>query len=133
MTHQSRYSSVTFYNFPKLAAGILRTPGGVVNYTVMADDYKGSAVRYLPNHPAAPYLYAIKFARRCSSMEKTLCFEVPSQTSNPNMTALALHDPFVFIERMYIHPGTKSGPAVAETILPTLIHVNKLFDNDVIV
>jgi hypothetical protein len=31
-------------------------------------------------------------------------------------------DPIVFIERNYIHPGTKSGPAVAETIMPKLIH-----------
>merc|ERR1711920_840164 len=133
MTKQSLYSSVTFYNYPKLAAGVLKTSDGDVKYTMMDDDYKGSAQHLLLGHPAAPYLYAIKFARACGDGERVLCIEVPSTTSNPDQTVMSLTDEFVFIERMYIHPGTKSGPSVEETILPTLLHVRPRFGSEVIV
>lgn len=96
----------------------------------MDDDYKGSAMRYLPDHPGAPYLYAVKYARKCSSEDKILCFEVPDSSDDPSVTAMTLDQPFVFIERMYIHPGTKSGPAVAETILPVLLHFNRRFGEE---
>jgi len=133
MTKQSLYSSVTFYNYPKLAAGILKASDGSIQYTMMDDDYKGSAQHLLPGHLAAPYLYAIKFARVCGKDEHVLCVEVPSTTSDPNQTVMSLTDQLVFIERMYIHPGTKSGPAVEETLLPTLLHVRPRFASQVIV
>merc|ERR1712137_1205393 len=97
------------------------------------DDYKVSAQHLLPGHPAAPYLYAIKFARACGKNERVLCVEVPSKTSDPDQTVMALTDELVFIERMYIHPGTKSGPAVEETILPVLLHVRPRFASEVTV
>lgn len=133
LTHQSLYSSITAYNYPKLAAGILETAAGHQQYTMIGKDFAGSALKYLPDHSAAPYLYVVKFARKCSSSEEVLCVTVPSETSNPNVSAIALDQPFVFIERMYIHPGTKSGPAVAETVLPILVHVASRFENEIIV
>ncbi len=122
MTNQSLYSSITLYNYPKLASGILEKSQGEQEWTMMDEDYKGSAVKFLPDHPAAPWLYVMKFARECSDDEAVLCVKVPFESSDPNITTLKLSDPLVFIERMYIHPGTKSGPAVSETILPILIH-----------
>jgi hypothetical protein len=133
MTHQSLYSSVTAYNYPKLGAGILQKASGHQQYTMMADDYAGSATKYVPNHPAAPYLYVVKFARRCSSNEQVLCVDVPMETTDPNITTISEDQPLVFIERMYIHPGTKSGPAVAETVLPVLVHVASLLEDDIVV
>jgi len=133
MTHQSLYSSITAYNYPKLASGILETTGGHRQYTMMDADYKGSALRLLPNHPAAPYLYVVKFSRKCSTDETVLCVEVPLHTSDPNVSTITEDQPFVFIERMYIHPGTKSGPAVSETVLPVLVHFKKRFEEDIVV
>lgn len=130
MTHQSLYSSITAYNYPKLAAGILKTAAGHQQYTVMDKEYKGSAAKLLPDHPAAPYLYAVKFSRKCSATEALLCVEVPSQSSDTSISAISEDQPFVFIERMYIHPGTKSGPAVAETILPVMLHFKKRFEDE---
>lgn len=133
LTQQSLYSSITAYNYPKLAAGILLKPDGHSQYTMMDADFQGSAKSLLPDHPAAPYLYVVKFARKCSIKESFLCVEVPVSSQNPNVTVLAEDQPFVFIERMYIHPGTKSGPAVAETILPVLLHFRRRFEEDDIV
>lgn len=133
LTQQSLYSSITAYNYPKLAAGILLKPNGHSQYTVMDADFKGSATSLLPDHPAAPYLYVVKFARKCSPKESFLCIEVPVLSQDPNVTAIAADQPFVFIERMYIHPGTKSGPAVAETILPVLLHFRRRFEDEVVV
>jgi len=99
----------------------------------MDADYQGSASKLLPSHPASPYLYVVKFSRKCSADEEILCVEVPLQSSNPNITTITEDQPFVFIERMYIHPGTQSGPAVAETILPVLLHFKKRFEEEVMV
>merc|ERR1719169_352961 len=99
MTHQSLYSSITAYNYPKLASGILQTPDGKRQYTVMDADYGGSASKLLEKHPAAPYLYVVKFARKCSNDERFLCMEVPAHSDKPNVTAITENQPFVFIER----------------------------------
>jgi len=122
MTNQSLYSSLTAYNYPKLAAGILKRTSGDMQYSLVDEDFKGSALELLPDHPAAPYLYVVKFARRCLPSDRHVCVEVPSWAESSNVTAIAEGEPLVFIERMYIHPGTKSGPAVAETIMPILVH-----------
>jgi hypothetical protein len=122
-TNQSVYSSLTLYDFPKLAAGML-VPGGhgPGQYTLMDEDYGGSAAKYLPTHLASRYLYVVKFARKCSLEERDFCVEVPSTSSTPGDITMGLSSQLVFIERMYIHPGTRSGPAVAETLLPKLLH-----------
>ena len=75
-----------------------------------------------------PYLYAVEFSRNCTSLQRVgrhLCYNVPSAASNPDEPVLNTTSPVVFIERMYIRPGSASGPAVAETILPYLVHVRR--------
>merc|ERR1719183_1966761 len=42
MTNQSLYSSITAYNYPKLAAGILQTSAGHQQYTMMDVVFAGS-------------------------------------------------------------------------------------------
>eukprot|EP00441_Pelagodinium_beii_P024205 CAMPEP_0197653222 /NCGR_PEP_ID=MMETSP1338-20131121/34926_1 /TAXON_ID=43686 ORGANISM="Pelagodinium beii, Strain RCC1491" /NCGR_SAMPLE_ID=MMETSP1338 /ASSEMBLY_ACC=CAM_ASM_000754 /LENGTH=540 /DNA_ID=CAMNT_0043228259 /DNA_START=96 /DNA_END=1718 /DNA_ORIENTATION=- len=122
MTNQSLYSSITVYNYPKLAAGILKRSSGHMQYTMLDRDFQGSALQFLPDHPAAPYLYIVKFARRCLPGDRYICLEVASWPDSSNVTAIAEYEPLVFIERMYIRPGTKTAPAVAETIMPILVH-----------
>ena len=87
-----------------------------------AKGLEGSAVRYLPEgHPAAPYLYAIRIARSCKGYSGGLCYEMPTSGTAQELITTTTQ-PVTFIERMYIHRGTKSGPAVSETILPKLVH-----------
>lgn len=137
-TNQSLYSSVTAYDFPRLAAAALRKggskPSDPVTYTAMDTDLRGSAFPFLSGElqrTVGPYLYAVEFSRNCTSpsMEQRagshLCYNVPSAASSPDEPVLNTTSPVVFIERMYIRPGSASGPAVAETILPYLIHVRQ--------
>lgn len=118
LTNQSLYSSLTAYNYPKLAPGLLTGLG----YTIMESmDLSGTAEKYLDvKSPAGPYMYVIEVARDCSE-SKNLCVILASTGTSDELT-IGEKDPIVFIERNYIHPGTKSGPAVAETIMPKLIH-----------
>jgi len=128
-TNQARYSSLTLYNFPKLAAGILRPSGFKdLQYALMENDYADTGKRYLAGHPAAPYLYVVKFARKCAADDTDFCVEVPASVNEPDVTALPLSSQLVFIERMYIKPGMESGPAVSETILPKLLHFRPHFN-----
>jgi hypothetical protein len=64
MTNQALYSSLTAYNYPKLAPGLLTGLG----YTVMEDlDLSGSAEKYIGGEsPAGPYIYVVEVARDCS-------------------------------------------------------------------
>lgn len=111
-TNWSIYSSVTAYNYPRDSS---------VTPAITNDRYAGSAVKYLGNTTVAKYLYVVKFARHCSGLD--LCVEIPQkQTSDPNVNPLGIDETITFTERMYLHPLTNSGPAVNETILPTLIH-----------
>mmetsp|Transcript_24987 Transcript_24987/g.53915 ORF Transcript_24987/g.53915 Transcript_24987/m.53915 type:complete len:546 (-) Transcript_24987:30-1667(-) len=112
-TGQSIYSSISAYDFPKLASVA----------SLMDSKLEGSAAKYMEkDHPAAKYLYVVKFARKCYGPPDELCIEIPNASDDPNESTLAYGSPVVFIERCYINPKTKSGPAVDETILPTLYH-----------
>jgi len=114
------YSSLTAYNYPQLAPGFISNIGG---YTVLeSTDLSGTAAKYLSmSDPAAPYIYVIEIARDCSS-STNFCVELASKGTEDELV-ISEKDPIVFIERNYINPaGTKSGPAVAETIMPKLIH-----------
>lgn len=127
-TRQALYSSLTLYNYPKLASALLVPYGaGRGQYTLMDEDYGSTAEKYLPAHPAAKYLYVVKFSRKCTPNDPDFCLEVPSKSSNPDDITMSLYDQLVFIERMYINPQTKSGPAVSETVLPKLIHFKPRF------
>lgn len=117
-TNHSLYASLTAYSYPKLASVGMVTDAR----------FTGSATRYLPKgHPAAPYLYAVKFARRCADADADLCVVLPESVpaGQPDRVPLPPRAPVVWIERMYINPKTSSGPAVAETVLPILIHFKR--------
>lgn len=125
------YSSLTMYNFPRLASALLLPEGASQGqYTLMDKDYGHTGKHFLPEHPAAKYLYVVKFARKCAADEFGFCVEVPSKSSSPDDITMSLQDQLVFIERMYIEPSTKSGPSVAETILPRLLHFVPRFGQD---
>lgn len=113
-TRQALYSSVTAYDVPKLAAV---SPG------ITDDIYAGSAEKYLgKDDPAAKYFYVVKFTRHCDPDDIDLCVEVPIRSDNPSVNPLALNNAVAFVERMYINPTTRAGPAVSETILGKLVH-----------
>jgi len=113
-TNQAIYSSVTAYDFPKLAPV---TPG------ITDDQYAGTAEKYLgAGAAAAKYLYVVKFARACAAGGEDLCVAVPAESGDPRVSALHHGTPIVLLERMYLNPKTNSGPAVNETILPVLMH-----------
>lgn len=127
LTSQALYSSLTIYDYPKLASGQLRSPAATnsTTYTEMesANDIRGSADKYLGDrHPAAPYLYVVKFARECSPDDFDLCYEVVTESSDPKALIVDPTSSVFLLERMYIHPETGSGPATNETILPLLLH-----------
>jgi len=127
LTNQSLYGSLTAYNYPKLASGTLIGEDGKQTYTIMQnEDLSDSAVSYLKDmkqedRKSIPYLYVLEFARSCGG--RKFCYEIADEnTTGKNVLPITLDSPVIFLERMYIRPGTKSGPAVAETILPKLIH-----------
>lgn len=128
LTNQSLYGSLTAYDYPKLASGTLRARDGATSFTVMEDETLSvSAAPYLSrmapeDNAALPYLYVVEFARNCTTSTE-FCYEIASEvTPGRDTLPIALDSPVILMERMYIHPGTKSGPAVAETILPKMIH-----------
>jgi hypothetical protein len=113
-TGSSLYSSISAYDWPKLA------PVGTLPDKAML----GSAKAFLPEgHPAADYLYVVTFKRKCTAQDGQSCVELPAATTRKDVSPLAYGSPLIFIERCYVNPLTKSGPAVSETLLPTLLHV----------
>jgi hypothetical protein len=137
LTSHSIYSSQTLYNYPKLASGQLSAGAdGALKYTEKesSGDLVGSAAQYFERSSryhnagsevcAIPFLYAIMFSRNCTAtaLRGELCYNVLSKKTSEKDLAIALDEPIVLIERMYIRPGTASGPAVNETILPRLVH-----------
>jgi len=96
-------------------------------------DYADSALGLLPKHPAAPFLYAVKYARKCQAKEEVLCVEVPIESHDPEAIPLPIDAQLAFIERMYLKPGMKTGPALAEIILPSMLHVRRIFDDSIVV
>ena len=89
-------------------------------------DLSGSAAKYLDeDDPAFPYMFVVEVARDCS-LSKNYCVELAYKGGEDDLI-ISISDPIFFIERMYLHPGTKSGPAVVETIMSKLIHFRKIF------
>ena len=130
LTNHTLYSSFTAYNFPKLASGIFRDDSRSFGYSLTEDSPSlvGTAQRYF-SHPAAPYLYVLKFARNCTRDDFDVCLEVESASTDPNALFIDLHLPVILCERSYIWKGLTTGPAVNETILPELIHIRYKIDN----
>jgi len=92
----ARYSSVTLYD----AASFISV-ASVTNTDMM----KGSADRFLPDHPLKDQLYAISFRRNCTGYE--YCTNIPENR-------LGKLQAMIFMSRAYLDPnGTKgSDPSI---------------------
>jgi len=133
-TGHAIYSSLTLYDFPRLASGSIRIMGQEKEQFVIRDvDYADSAQGLLPKHPAAPFLYAVKYARKCQAKEEVLCVEVPIESHDPEAILMPIDAKLAFVERMYLKPGMKTGPALAETVLPSMLHIRRIFEDSIIV
>merc|ERR1719433_102984 len=133
-TKHAIYSSLTMYDFPRLASASVRIMGkDKEQFTIKNDDYADSALGLLPKHPAAPFLYAVKYARNCQAKEEVLCVEVPAESQDPDAIPMAIDAPLAFVERMYLKPGMKTGPLLAETVLPSMVHIRRIFEESIVV
>jgi len=94
-THKTTYSNVSVYALEKLV--------GLAS--VASDRYAGSALRYLPDDPAAADLYAWKIARTCHG--EPFCLEIP-KGSCP--TGLENGDLGTLTFRTYLEPASKTAP-----------------------
>lgn len=113
-TGVARYSSVTAYWYDRLTGLTSRSS---------EDGYMGSADKYLPGgstHRSAKYLFAIAFARNCTAATggRAHCVEIPSEGN----VSLPLGADMFWIERMYVNPRTRTGPASNETIMAQVSH-----------
>ena len=110
-TGHAQYASITAYRFSHLS-GIVSVSSEV--------GYQDSANKFLPGgsqHRSSNYLFAHSFARDCQKKEH--CFEVPFEGDEK----LPLNEFVFWIERMYVNPTSKTGPASNETIMARVIHV----------
>jgi hypothetical protein len=104
-TGKASYMNLAVYNTPRLM--------GVA--AVTGSDLRGSAERYLPDHPHSRYLYAYKFARHCQG--EPYCFAVPTGPEG-----VALDTTLNFIERPYLEPATHTGPLASQIVPPQVLH-----------
>jgi hypothetical protein len=90
---------------------------GVVGMT--SHDFKGSAEKYIPGHPMAPYLYAVKVLRQQPLNPPDKYWVVVPQPSNelPSYSyGIALDKPITIGYRAYLNPVTASGPDYGDII-----------------
>ncbi|MDC0741743.1 hypothetical protein [Polyangium mundeleinium] len=72
---------------------------------VSSKSWKGSAAKYLPNHPLVDKLYAYKIAQTCNG--EAFCLEVPDA---PCPNGIAPGSVAVIAFRAYLEPGTNTAP-----------------------
>jgi hypothetical protein len=88
---------------------------GVVGFT--SRQMPGSAQVYLPDHPDAPKLFAVKITRDCA--EQPFCLEVPVGFPGVDIDA---DQSFVF--RAYLEPGRSVSSAPEELLTERVLHVH---------
>lgn len=69
----------------------------------------GSAQVYLPDHPDAGQLFAVKVARDCEG--QSYCLEIAT-----GFPGVALDEDIMFLGRSYIQPGTSVSPGTDEVL-----------------
>lgn len=86
---------------------------GMTNY-----EFVNSAQQYLPEHPLAKYLYAIKVIRPNSIFknEKDSVIIPTSEKNNNSGDKIALDKPIIIGYRAYLNPKTKIGPSYKDII-----------------
>jgi len=100
-TGKATYANASVYALQHLA--------GVA--AVSSKTWKGSAAKYLPNHPLVDKLYAYKIARDCKNEE--FCLEVPNEPC-PNGIAPGMLASIAF--RAYLEPSTNTAPDPATLV-----------------
>lgn len=96
----------------------LRYLNGVATFD--SRECRGSAERYLPGHPQAPYLYAWKIAR--NSNGEPHCLEVPA---GPQSYGIGLDDRLILFFRAYLEEATQTGPAHNELVMDRMIKFSR--------
>jgi hypothetical protein len=71
--------------------------------------FEGTAVEYIPDNPAAKYLYVWKMARDCNG--EVNCTEVPT---GPGSYGIGLNETAFVAFRAYVENGTNVGPSYSE-------------------
>jgi hypothetical protein len=102
---KATYSNVIVQNQARLA--------GVASMT--SREMAGSAVRYLPDHPDAASLFAIKIARRCEG--ESYCLELATE-----FPGIPLDESLAFTFRAYLEPGRSLSAAPDELLTERLLH-----------
>lgn len=87
---------------------------GVADFT--SRQMARSAERYLPGHPDADKLFAVKVARACQ--QEPYCIEVP--TSFPGV---GLDESLLFVFRAYLEPGRSVASAPSELLTERVLYV----------
>jgi hypothetical protein len=92
---------------------------------MMNKSFEGSAKRYLPNHPAADKLFAVKVSRYCGN--EKYCIEIKRPPEG-----IAVNDPILFLFRDYLEPGMNGGPLNAELLKTRVLEVKPDFESEFI-
>lgn len=84
---------------------------------MVSKDFGQSAERYLPGHPLARYLYAVRLLRTppTDSSEKHWVV-VPSESDRGSSYRIALDRPITVGYRAYLNPATSAGPDYGDII-----------------
>jgi hypothetical protein len=109
-TNTSIYASITAYRFSTLT--------GITSQSSEAEYINSPKVYLAADHPAAPYLFAYRFARDCQAAGLSadgFCYNVA-------LGDLPKEENIFFIERAYVSPVTGVGPLFNETLTASLIH-----------
>jgi hypothetical protein len=80
---------------------------------------EGTAATLLPGHPDAGLMYAVAFARDCSSVAVPSCVDVPSDGC-PLLPSGADAN---LVFRAYLEPSTMTGPERSEIVVDRVLHV----------
>ncbi len=104
-------AKATYTNFSVFGAAGLNGVGAVSNL-----DFAGTAEEYLPDHPAAQYLYVWKVSRSCDAAAG--CLTVPWGVKAYGLDL----DKLGFVAfRAYLEPATKAGPSWSEIVYDRVI------------
>lgn len=105
-TGKATYSNVVVNHAAKQA--------GIASFE--SPDMPGSAAKYLPDHPDADQLFAVKITRDCAGEDH--CVEVPTE-----FPGVPLDESLVFLFRAYLEPGKEVSTSWQEILVERVVHV----------
>ena len=84
---------------------------------MVSKDFGQSAERYLPGHPLARYLYAVRLRRTApTDSSDKYSVVVPSESDKGSAYRIALDRPITVGYRAYLNPATSAGPDYDDVI-----------------